>query len=279
MSSASDQEMVSLSSYRDVVGSRTLVVEKPQDLDPPPFAGRSLSKSFGHVQALDSVSFDLRAGEVLALLGDNGAGKSTLVKIASGVVHPDAGELLIDGQPVSIDTPRKARSLGIASVFQDLALVNQRDVASNLFLGVEPRRHGFILDRKRMVRESEQLIRGLRVGLPSVRALVEELSGGQRQAIAIARAVMRGGRVVIMDEPTAALGVRESRRVLDLIAELRAEGHSVLLVSHNMENVLELADRALVLRLGRRVAEVDIRDTSHEELVGHIVGGRIDDGR
>jgi D-xylose transport system ATP-binding protein len=251
-----------------------MVTAEPEpDVGPPRFAGRSLSKCFGHVQALESVSFDLRAGEVLALLGDNGAGKSTLVKIASGLIHPDAGELLIDGEPVSIETPRKARALGIASVFQDLALVDQRDVASNLFLGVEPRRYGFILDRKRMMREAGELISALRVGLPSVRALVQDLSGGQRQAIAIARAVMRGGRVVIMDEPTAALGVRESRRVLDLVAELRADGHSVLLVSHNMENVLELADRALVLRLGRRVAELDMRNTSHEELVGHIVGG------
>jgi D-xylose transport system ATP-binding protein len=243
--------------------------------DAPILSARGLRKSYGTVTALDGVDIDLRRGEILALLGDNGAGKSTFVSLISGLVQPDTGTIAIDGEEVRLDNPHRAQELGIATVFQNLALVEQRDVAANLFLGREPRRFRFLIDRRRMLRESTETIRRLKVGLPTVRSLAGELSGGQRQAVAIARAIMQGSRIVVMDEPTAALGVREARRVLDLILELRAEGHSVLLISHNMDNVFELADRAVVFRQGRKVAERYGEQLDREEIVGLIVNGVI----
>jgi D-xylose transport system ATP-binding protein len=239
----------------------------------PLLSTRGLRKSYGAVNALDGVDLDLHEGEVVALLGDNGAGKSTFVSLISGLVAPDAGTIAIEGKEVRLDSPHRAQELGIATVFQNLALVEQRDVAANLFLGREPRRFRFLIDRGRMVRESTDTIRRLKVGLPSVRALASELSGGQRQAVAIARAIMQGSRIVVMDEPTAALGVREARRVLDLIGELRAEGHAVLLISHNMDNVFELADRAAVFRHGRKIAERSGAELDREEIVGLIISG------
>jgi len=238
---------------------------------------RGLSKSFGSVTALDGVDLDLREREILALVGDNGAGKSTLVSILAGVQQPDDGEILVEGRPVLIDGPKRAQELGIATVFQDLALVNQRDVAANLFLGREPVHFGLLVDRNRMVRDATEVIARLRVELPSVRALAGNLSGGQRQAVAVARAIMGGSRLLLMDEPTAALGVRESGRVVELMRELRAAGHSILLVSHNLESVFSLADRIAVLRLGRMVAASDIDKTTRDEVVGLIVGGRFTD--
>jgi ABC-type sugar transport system ATPase subunit len=250
----------------------------------PPAAGDSqqpiletdgVSKHYGPVTALENFSVSLYRGEVCALVGDNGAGKSTFVSILSGVIQPDAGTIRIAGEPVRIDNPHSAQLLGIATVFQDLALVNQRDVACNLFLGREPRRFRIIADRRRMVRESAALISSLKVGLPSVRTRTADLSGGQRQAVAVARTLIGGGgRITLMDEPTAALGVREAGRVLDLIVRLREEGQAVLFVSHNMENVFGLADRIVVLRHGRRIAERRTSETTRDEIVGLLVGAR-----
>jgi ABC-type sugar transport system ATPase subunit len=233
-----------------------------------------LSKAYGSVQALSNVDLDLYSGEIVALAGDNGAGKSTLVAILSGLVRPDAGDIHVAGQRVALTSPAKAHQLGIVTVFQDLALVNERDVAANIFMGRELTRFGLVIDRSRMINESRQLIRRLQVGLPDVRTPVKLLSGGQRQAVAVARSIVRGeARVVIMDEPTAALGVREAATVTELIRALRAEGRTILLVSHNIESVFGLADRVVVLRLGRRVADLKIAETTYEEVVGLIVRG------
>lgn len=185
-----------------------------------------ISKEFGHVRALNNVAFDVREGEILDLVGDNGAGKSTLIKIASGVYQPNAGQIQIDDQPVTFANPHVARDHGIATVYQDLALADDRDLASNLFLGREPTRF-FMVDKQRMNRESRQILNRLRSNIPSVKTMVGFLSGGQRQAVAIGRAVSQGGRIFILDEPTAALGVRESANVLRLITELRDHGSSV----------------------------------------------------
>ncbi len=193
-----------------------------------------LTKHYGHVRALDGVDLEIHDGEIVALVGDNGAGKSTLVGILAGMIVADDGEICLRGQPVQIDSPHRAYELGIATVFQDLALVNQRDVANNLFLGREPVRLGFMVDHGRMYRAAATIIKQLRVDIPSVRTAAGDLSGGQRQSVAVARAVMRGSRVLLMDEPTAALGARESGRVFELMRELRASGHAVLLVSHNI---------------------------------------------
>jgi ABC-type sugar transport system ATPase subunit len=210
----------------------------------------------------------------VALVGDNGAGKSAFSSVLSGVIQPDAGVISVDGERVTLDSPAKAHHFGIVTVFQDLALVNERDVAANLFLGREPTWLGLIVKRGRMIQEARAVITRLRVGLPSVRALVGTLSGGQRQAIAVARAIVRGNsRLVIMDEPTAALGVREAQRVAELIKELRAQGHAILLISHNIETVFELADRVVVFRLGRKIAEFPVAMTTRDEVVSLIVRG------
>jgi ABC-type sugar transport system ATPase subunit len=233
---------------------------------------RGVSKSNGHVRALDDVSLTVAAGEVVALVGDNGAGKSTLVSIVSGLTEPDGGEVLLGGEPVRIPSPQAALDLGIATVFQGLALVDQRSVAANLHLGREPRRFGFVVNKKAMLREAQQVLKNLGVNMPSVRARAGDLSGGQRQAVAVARAMLRGGRVMLMDEPTAALGVRESGRVLRLVEALRREQKAVLLISHNISNVFEVADRIVVLRHGRIVGSKEVKETSDVEIVGLIVG-------
>ncbi|HZV74397.1 MAG TPA: ATP-binding cassette domain-containing protein [Conexibacter sp.] len=235
---------------------------------------RGLKKSFGHVTALAGVDFELSAGEVVALCGDNGAGKSTLVSMLAGVQEPDDGTIEIDGRRVFLTSPLRAQEFGIATVFQSLALIEQRDVASNMFLGQEPVRYGLVVDRRRMRREATDVIARLRVGLPSVRTVVRDLSGGQRQAVAVARAVLRGSRILLLDEPTAALGVRESRRVVELIKELRAEGQAVVVISHNMEDVFEVADRIVVFRLGRKVADESRADLARDDLVSLLVHGR-----
>ncbi len=235
----------------------------------------NICKRFGNVQALSGVDFELREGEIVALVGDNGAGKSSFVSILSGVRRPDEGQLYLDDEPVTLTSPSVAHRHGIVTVFQDLALVNDRDVAANIFLGRElTRLHGLVVNRAQMLRESEAVIRRLQVGLPDVRTSVKSLSGGQRQAVAVARAIVRGSaRLVIMDEPTAALGVREAGKVNDLIRALRDECRGVLLISHNVEHVFSLADRVVVFRLGRRIADLRIANTTHEEVIGLIVRG------
>lgn len=244
----------------------------------PILAAEGLTKRYGHVTALDDVSAELHPGETVAVVGDNGAGKSTFVSILSGLIPPDEGTLRLDGEPLTLDSPQAAYDRGIATVFQDLALVDQRDVASNLFLGREPRRYGMFVDRRTMQRDAAAVIERMRVSLPSVRTLAGQLSGGQRQAVAIARAVMRGSRVILMDEPTAALGVRESRRVVELMGELRAAGHALLVISHNIESVFEFADRVMVFRLGRKIADLPTAETSRAEVVELIVAGRGGEG-
>lgn len=231
-----------------------------------------ISKAFGHIQALDRVDLELYCGQVVALLGDNGAGKSTLIKILSGVYQADAGAIYVDGRPAEIRSPMDAQNIGIATVFQDLTLVPNRDVASNIYLGREPTRLGIFLDRRKMYADSQAVLGALCIKLPSVRVNTVDLSGGQRQAVAIARAVARGGRFIIMDEPTAALGVEQTRMVHALIADLRAQGHAVLIITHNMAHVFVIADRMVVLRHGKRVGACRKTETSPEELVGLMTG-------
>ena len=238
---------------------------------PPLLEARGISKAFLHVQALDNVDFRVEPGEVVALVGDNGAGKSTLMKIICGAYQADAGSIFFDGQPVTIRSPHDAMALGIAVVYQDLALVNHRDVATNVFLGREPMR-ALTVDKGRMVRESREVLRRLKINIPSVYSLVGLLSGGQRQAVAIARAVHQGGRLIFMDEPTAALGVREQAKVLRLIEDLRSRGTAVVVVSHNLQHVFSIADRIVVLRGGRNAGERKKAETTPEDIVRLIVG-------
>jgi simple sugar transport system ATP-binding protein len=245
--------------------------------DGPIFEARDVVKRFGRVTALRGVNYDLRSGEVHAIVGDNGAGKSTLIKILSGVMQPTSGEILIDGSPVSLGSPREARSLGIETVYQDLALANHLDAAANLFLGREALQPGILgwlgfLDSRSMRRRAQEELRHLKIDIPSVQEAVAGMSGGQRQAVAVARAHAWGSRIVIMDEPTAALGVRESAMVLDLIREVRANGVSVIMISHNLPETFAVADRITVVRLGRDVATFDTRDSSVEAIVAMMTG-------
>ena len=239
---------------------------------------RNATKRFGPVLALDDVSLDARSGEVLALLGDNGAGKSTLIKCISGVHQIDSGAIAIDGVATAIRSPRDARSAGIETVYQDLALFDNLTPAQNFYAGREiavpawlPRGLRFLKSRQ-MEEETSRVLDRLKVILPKQDATVALMSGGQRQAVAVARASVFARKVVILDEPTAALGLRESRKVLDLVAQLRDEGNAVILITHNMEHVSELASRAVVLRQGRKVGEVIPTKTNQQELVAMIVG-------
>ena len=241
--------------------------------DTPVLEARGVVKHFGGITALRGVDMALYRGEIVALVGDNGAGKSTLLKILSGVYVPDAGAIRVAGRVERIDSPQRAMQLGISTVFQDLALVNERNVAHNLFLGREPCRFGFLVDRRRMLREARETIAALRVDLPTVRAKVESLSGGQRQAIAVARAWQQGGLITLLDEPTAALGVREAARVTDLMKTLRTENHALLLISHNLESVFGLADRIVVLRHGIKIADLETAETSQHEVVSLLTTG------
>jgi ABC-type sugar transport system ATPase subunit len=229
-----------------------------------------VSKSFGAVRALSNVELTLRRGEVTALLGDNGAGKSTLVKILSGVHPSDDGVIEFDGNPVSISSPTAARDLGIATVYQDLALCDNLDVVANLFLGREHSR--LLLSEELMEERALDLLRQLSAKIPSVRAPVAGLSGGQRQTVAIARSLVGNPSVVILDEPTAALGLAQTAEVLNLVEKLRDRGHAVLLISHNMADVHAVADTAVVLRLGRNNGVFSLSDTTPEELVAAITG-------
>lgn len=244
----------------------------------PVLQARGISKHFGAVMALEGVDFELYPNEIMALVGDNGAGKSTLIKILSGAFQPDTGELLMDGQHVVFHNPMDARHQGIETVYQDLALAPALDIASNLFLGREERRPGLLgglfraLDEPRMRTEAAAHMASLKIGLRSMRQPVETLSGGQRQGVAVARAVSWGKRVVIMDEPTAALGVKESGMVLELIKAVKARGVPVVLISHNLPHVFEVADRIQVLRLGRRVGIARPRDQTMNDVVAMMTG-------
>ncbi|WP_426246898.1 ATP-binding cassette domain-containing protein [Nocardioides sp. LHG3406-4] len=230
-----------------------------------------VAKRFGAVQALADVQLNVRAGEVVALVGDNGAGKSTLVKVISGVYAPDEGEITFAGRKITVSGPAEAQALGIATVFQDLALCDNLDVVANLFLGQE-RGFGPVLDEVGMEKEAWRLLRTLSAKIPSVRIPIASLSGGQRQTVAIARSLVGSPKVVMLDEPTAALGVAQTAEVLNLIERLRETGLGVILVSHNMADVQAVADRIVVLRLGRNAAEFRVEDATTEELVAAITG-------
>lgn len=243
--------------------------------DAPQLELRGIDKSFGAVQALTGVDFDVRVGEVVALVGDNGAGKSTLVKVMAGNIRPDGGEIRWGGQPVELSGPADAGRLGIVSVYQDLALCNNLDIVANLFLGREPAgRGGFLglLDEEEMEQRALAVLHRLSVSVPSVRVPVGGLSGGQRQSIAVARTVLWDNRVVLLDEPTAALGVVQTAEVLDLVRRLRDEGHGVVLISHNLADVFAVADRICVLRLGTHRGTFRVGETSPEEVVGVMTG-------
>jgi D-xylose transport system ATP-binding protein len=242
---------------------------------------KGIRKSFGPVQALDSVDLEVRRGEVLALVGDNGAGKSTLVKSISGIYSIDDGQLFWEGQPVTIGGPNSATELGIATVYQDLALCDNLDVVANLFLGQEnvvggPAR---VLDETQMEQRSHELLEQLSVTIPSVRSEVGTLSGGQRQQVAVARSLLGEPKVVMLDEPTAALGVPQTKQVLELIKRLRERNLGVIVISHNLANVFEVADRIYVLRLGREAGLFETAKTSEEQIVGAITGADTNEQR
>jgi D-xylose transport system ATP-binding protein len=238
---------------------------------------RGISKRFGAVQALAEVDFEVYLGEVVGLVGDNGAGKSTLIKIISGVYQADAGQYIFEGREVTVNNPREAAELGIETVYQDLALCDNLDVVANLYLGRE-KVHSAIpgvlktLDEIAMQREAQRVIDELHVRIPSVRSRVATLSGGQRQSTAVARAVMWNSKVVLLDEPTAALGVEQTRLVKDLILRLREQGLGVVVISHNLADVFDVSDRIIVLYLGRRIATFQTHASNPEQVVAAITG-------
>ncbi len=235
---------------------------------------RGISKAFGSVQALDNVDFEVRAGEVMALVGDNGAGKSTLIKCVAGIYPLDAGEIRFDGKRVTIHGPKDAARLGIEVVYQDLALCDNLDVVQNMFLGREVRSPLFRLKETPMEERAAETLRSLSVTtIRSIRQPVASLSGGQRQSVAVARAVLWNSRVVILDEPTAALGVAQTRQVLDLVKRLAEQGLAVVLISHNLIDVFEVAQRITVLRLGRNVGVYEREHTTQQEIVSAITFG------
>ncbi|MCG3040707.1 ATP-binding cassette domain-containing protein [Streptomyces sp. S1A] len=237
----------------------------------PVLALRGISKRFGAVQALTDVDLEVHAGEVVALVGDNGAGKSTLVKTIAGVGPADEGVFEWQGRAVEVNRPHDAQELGIATVYQDLALCDNLDVVGNLFLGREILRSG-VLDEIEMERRARELLDTLSIRIPSVRIPVASLSGGQRQVVAIARSMLGEPKLVILDEPTAALGVEQTAQVLDLVERLRERGLAVILISHNMADVKAVADKVAVLRLGRNNGVFDVANTSQEEIISAITG-------
>ncbi|MFR9725191.1 ATP-binding cassette domain-containing protein [Streptomyces sp. MS19] len=239
---------------------------------------RGVSKNFGGVRALTGIDLDVHPHEVLAVVGDNGAGKSTLAGVISGVYRPDAGQITLDGEPVTLDSPATARSLGIAAVFQDLALCDNLDVVENLFLGHEPTRGGF-LDEVAMERKAWELLGQLATSVPSVRLPVRALSGGQQQVVAVARALLGSPRVVVLDEPTAALGIRQTAEVLNLVERLRDRGHAVVVISHQAADLQAVADRFVVLRLGRMGGELDAANAGYEDLLAAMTGVSRPSGR
>src|SRR5512139_1526843 len=244
---------------------------------------RNIRKNFAAVQALRGVDLVLHHGEVLGLMGDNAAGKSTLMKVLSGAYIPDDGEILIEGQNAHMTNPLDARRLGIEMVYQDLALANNLDVTGNVFLGREAVSAGLgmfsVMDARRMEQEAQRLLGRLKIAIPSVRLLVERLSGGQRQAVAIARATAFNSKVIIMDEPTAALSVAAITQVLDLVRELKAQGASIIIISHRLEDIYSVSDRLMVMRLGRKVRDTRVVgsiDEFREGVVAYMIGARDD---
>ncbi len=245
----------------------------------PVLEARNIVKRFGRVTALDHADFDLRENEILGVIGDNGAGKSTLIKVLAGAIIPDSGEVLLDGKPVHFRGPEDARAAGIETVYQDLALAPALSIADNMFLGREVRKSGPIgqwfrlLDRSFMQQKAREQLNALGLlTIQNIRQQVETLSGGQRQGVAVARAAAFGSRVIIMDEPTAALGVKESRRVLELMLDVKKRGLPIILISHNMPHVFEVADRIHIHRLGRRIAVINPRDYSMADAVAIMTG-------
>lgn len=244
----------------------------------PVLEAKGIYKRYGQVTALAGADFELLPGEILAVIGDNGAGKSSLIKVLSGAVVPDEGQIFLDGKPVHFRSPLDARRQGIETVYQDLAVAPALTIADNLFLGREIRRPGILgsvfrmLDKRRMLTESSKYMQDLKIGIRSMRQAVETLSGGQRQGVAVARSAAFARHVVIMDEPTAALGVKESGMVLELIREVREKGLPVILISHNMPHVFEVADRVHIQRLGRRVAVIKPHEFSMSDAVAIMTG-------
>ncbi|MBD2158598.1 ATP-binding cassette domain-containing protein [Leptolyngbya sp. FACHB-16] len=241
---------------------------------------RGINKFFGGVHALKNVDFDVYAGEVVGLVGDNGAGKSTLIKTMSGAYVPDQGQILIDGQPVTIQSPQDSTQLGIETVYQDLALCDNLDVVGNLWLGREAYKSLIpgvlkVLDETEMERQTLEVLKTLDVKIPSVRSAVATLSGGQRQCIAVAKTILRNPKVVLLDEPTAALGVAQTRQVLNLIHRLKEQGLAVVVISHNLHDVFEVTDRIQVMRLGQKIATFNTHTASREEVIGAITGATV----
>jgi D-xylose transport system ATP-binding protein len=240
----------------------------------PRLVVRDMRKAFGAVTVLRGVDFEAQAGEVTALLGDNGAGKSTLVKCIAGTYVPDGGEIELDGIRQHFRTPSDATAAGIETVYQDLALCDNLDVVANLFLGRERGGFGATLDEVAMERTARATLEQLNIVIPSVRSAVAQLSGGQRQSVAVAKAILWAPKVVILDEPTAALGVAQQRQVLDLVVRLKEAGLAVIVITHNMVDVFAVADVAIVMRLGRRVANLRIAEVTPEDVVAAITGAR-----
>ena len=247
----------------------------------PVLVAKKLSKKYGKVVALDSADLELYPGEVLGVIGDNGAGKSTLIKVLCGAVIPDSGEILLDGNKVTFTSPIEARKLGIETVYQNLALSPALSITDNMFLGREIRQKGFMgsflkfLDKKAMADEARKRLSDLGLlTIQNINQLVETLSGGQRQGVAVARATSFGTKVVMMDEPTAALGVKESRRVLELIGEVRSRGIPIILISHNMPHVFEVADRIHIHRLGTRLCVIDPKKHEMSDAVAYMTGAK-----
>jgi simple sugar transport system ATP-binding protein len=264
------------------MGSRPVTISDGAAMNGHLLEARGLVKNYGHVRALQGADFDVFPGEVAALVGDNGAGKSTLIKILSGTVQPDGGDIWFDGKTLLIETPIAARHLGLETVYQDLALAADLDPAANLFLGREVLRPGLrgrfgFIDKKAMREKAKDAFATLGIGLQDIDVEVAMLSGGQRQAVAVSRAVTWASRVIFMDEPTAALGVVQANKVLELIRRLRGSGMSVVLISHNLPQVFEVADRIQVLRLGRRVATFRSDQATMERVVRAMTGAEVED--
>lgn len=247
----------------------------------PILSARSLNKRYGRVTALDNCDFDLMPGEILAVIGDNGAGKSSLIKALSGAIRPDSGDILLDGKKIEFSSPIDARLAGVETVYQTLAMSPALSIADNMFMGREIRKSGFMgtvlrqLDRPAMERIAREKLNDLGLmTIQNINQAVETLSGGQRQGVAVARAAAFGSKVIILDEPTAALGVKESRRVLDLIQDVRARGIPIILISHNMPHVFEVADRIHVHRLGHRLCVIDPKDYTMSDAVAFMTGAK-----